>query len=669
MTFLAPLVALFLAAPLASPARIDVLGRILALEDQRSSGGGELGRYLADPDRSVRRRAALAAGRIGDVTLVPALVERMNDAEPEVRQMSAFALGLLRDRSAADRLVAALADPDTTVRARSLEALGRIGDRGVAAELARHVLAAAPHGAALVTVRGDDPASVVDPWFELRLGLFALAALKDPQAAETVLLNAGRPRFDWWAATWAAMRLESPRLKPLLVSAASSSDPLSRAFAARGLGALKDPDSVDLLGRLVRDPQPVVARAALRALAVVGDPRGASLVAVGLASADLEVAAEALRALAALPADRSLEARIVPFLGHEAAWVRAAALPALARTDPDGFLLVLSGMDPDPEWSVRAALATALAESGTDAGLDVLFAMLRDEDPRVLPAVLQGLRKRRGRDATDTLRRHLQHPDASVRAVAVEELASVPGGAPLDVLWPAYQASPDEAGTGVRLAVVATLAADKGPRASELLAEVARTDPSRVARERAAGALRERGAPAPAVGAGPPSRLPADYRSLMQPVSPYPGLPLYTPRAILHTRRGQVEVHLNVVEAPLAVDSFAGLAQRGYFDGSTFHRVVPDFVAQGGDPRGDGSGGPGYSLRDEVGQRPYGRGVVGMALAGRDTGGSQFFVTRVPAPHLDGTYPVIGRVVKGMEVVDALRPGDVVERVELWDGR
>ena len=123
-----------------------------------------------------------------------------------------------------------------------------------------------------------------------------------------------------------------------------------------------------------------------------------------------------------------------------------------------------------------------------------------------------------------------------------------------------------------------------------------------------------------------------------------------------------------MVDTPLTSESFIALARRGFFDGLTFHRVVPGFVIQGGCPRGDGNGGPGYTLRCELDRHPYGRGTVGMALSGRDTGGSQFFITHQPAPHLDGAYTAFGRVVSGMEVVDQIRPGDVIERVEIWDG-
>jgi cyclophilin family peptidyl-prolyl cis-trans isomerase len=126
---------------------------------------------------------------------------------------------------------------------------------------------------------------------------------------------------------------------------------------------------------------------------------------------------------------------------------------------------------------------------------------------------------------------------------------------------------------------------------------------------------------------------------------------------------------LDVVDAPLTSLSFVRLAQSGFFNGLSFHRVVPGFVVQGGDPRGDGYGGPGFTVRCEYNQRPYGRGALGMALSGKDTGGSQFFITLEPQPHLDGAYTHFGQVLSGMDVVEKIRPGDVIDRIDVFDGR
>jgi cyclophilin family peptidyl-prolyl cis-trans isomerase/HEAT repeat protein len=663
---------LLLAAPAPPPAaapRLDKLARVLELEDRRDVGAGELDRYLHDADPGVRRRASLAAGRIGDATLVNSIGELMNDGEPEVRQMAAFALGLIADPSAVDRLLAALQDPEAIVRGRAAEALGRTGGPGVAAAVAQLAVASVPPGPRPLMVRGDDPSSLADPWLSLRLTLFALARLKDAPAAETALLDAGRPRFDWWVATYVAMRTESPGLRPVLVAAAASTDPLSRALAARGLGALKDASAVDLLGGLLRDRDEGVVVHALRALGAVGDARGTALVAPLVGAKSAVVAWEALRALAALPPDPRLRATVVSLIGDERPFIRAAALPVLARLDREEFALVLSGLDPDPVWWVRSALAGALAAAGDEVSVGVLLAALKDPDPRVLPGVLSALREVRGKDAIDTLQRQLAHEDFAVRAAAAEGLAALKATGLTAALQAAYERGKGDADPDARLAALEALSAQGEAAAWQTLTAAAESDPARVVRSRAGTLLRAAGRPAPPPGPEPVSRPARDYRLAMAPYDPAPGQPLYTPRLRLHTSQGVIEIHLNVVEAPLASQAFLDLARQGFYAGLAFHRVVPTFVAQGGDPRGDGSGGPGYLLRDEVGQRPYGRGAVGLALAGKDTGGSQFFITLSPQPHLDGAYTLVGWVAEGMDVADRLRPGDTIDRVEVWTGR
>ena len=146
--------------------------------------------------------------------------------------------------------------------------------------------------------------------------------------------------------------------------------------------------------------------------------------------------------------------------------------------------------------------------------------------------------------------------------------------------------------------------------------------------------------------------------------------------ANLVTEKGTVRIRLFAREAPETVNNFVFLAREGYFDGTTFHRVIEGFMAQGGDPTGTGTGGPGYSIRDEFHPdlRHDKPGVLSMANRGPNTGGSQFFITHVATPWLDERHAVFGEVVEGMEVVNALRerdpqsdrePGDRIERVEI----
>jgi cyclophilin family peptidyl-prolyl cis-trans isomerase len=140
--------------------------------------------------------------------------------------------------------------------------------------------------------------------------------------------------------------------------------------------------------------------------------------------------------------------------------------------------------------------------------------------------------------------------------------------------------------------------------------------------------------------------------------------------ATLHTQKGDILIQLYPDKAPLAVNSFVFLARKGWFDSVTFHRVIPGYLAQTGDPSGTGQGGPGYFFKDEINvsllyDKP---GVVGMANTGPDTNGSQFFITYAPAPNLDGSYTIFGQVVKGMDVVEKLTPRDPSQSVNLPPG-
>jgi cyclophilin family peptidyl-prolyl cis-trans isomerase len=135
--------------------------------------------------------------------------------------------------------------------------------------------------------------------------------------------------------------------------------------------------------------------------------------------------------------------------------------------------------------------------------------------------------------------------------------------------------------------------------------------------------------------------------------------------AVLHTTAGDIEWVFYREEAPQTVKNFIRLAERRYFDGLAVHRVVPNFVIQDGDPTGTGSGGPGYTIRCEYNRLRYEPGMVGMALSGKDTGGSQWFITHSPQPHLNGRYTIFARVVRGMDVVSRIVQGDRVTKVEI----
>ncbi|RMH23172.1 MAG: hypothetical protein D6696_01430 [Acidobacteria bacterium] len=216
---------------------------------------------------------------------------------------------------------------------------------------------------------------------------------------------------------------------------------------------------------------------------------------------------------------------------------------------------------------------------------------------------------------------------------------------------------PDARLAGVE-ALVARARAEPRERGAivEALEQLA-ADDAYLVRRAASAALGELGRPRPPVGAVREAHASVRvYRDVVQRTA--------RPRTVeLVTERGTIRLRLACPEAPLTCLNFLQLANQGFYDGLRFHRVVPDFVVQGGDPRGDGWGGPGYAIRDEPSLLRYRRGVLGMARSGPDTGGSQFFITLSAQPHLDGDYAAFGTVVAGDEVLDRIVQGDRIVRL------
>ena len=138
-------------------------------------------------------------------------------------------------------------------------------------------------------------------------------------------------------------------------------------------------------------------------------------------------------------------------------------------------------------------------------------------------------------------------------------------------------------------------------------------------------------------------------------------------RATIETNKGNIVLELYPTYAPKTVNNFVFLAKQGFYDGLKFHRVISNFMIQGGDPTGTGTGSPGYRFEDEIKNNPlkHETGVISMANAGANTNGSQFFITHSPQPHLNGRHTVFGKVIEGQDVVDAIRQGDVMQKVTI----
>ena len=615
----------------------------------------------------VRHRAALAIGRAGLAAGAPPLMTRvLNDDDPEVRQMAAFALGLLADASTRGALLAALTDADPLVQGRAAEALGRIGDKADAGAVSGMVTVYTA-GGALAGIAADDLSYPLSPRVEaVRLGLYALVRLGVYDALAAALIDpGGRPVSAWWPVAYAFQRIADPRAIPVLSALAEAEGRYSPAFAIRGLAAAKAVSAAPMLRRYVesaRADRAVVVQA-MRALALLGDTDAVPLLLAHVTrqNGDAALRTEAMTAL--VPLFRQDSADLLVELTSDAVpSVRGDALRALARVDPDTFLATLSGLDPDPDWRVRASIATALGTAGA-GGVPLLTSLASDADPKVATAAMRALSASKALGTEALLVSRLQAPDFTVRAAAASLLADVKAVSAAPALEAAYRQAQSDETYVARAAALDALRRLNAAAALPVLRE-SLMDRDWAVRVRAAQWLREQGeVVAPDIIRPASPRVP-----LSDPAWSAWASPRFSPHAFIETDKGTIELELAVLDAPLTVANFIELARKGRFDGIAFHRVVPDFVVQGGDPRGDGEGGPGYTIRDEINERPYLRGTVGMALDWRDTGGSQFFITHSPQPHLDGGYTVFGHVVTGMEIVDRLAVGDVIRRVRVWDG-
>ena len=626
----------------------------------------DLIKLLNDTEARVRRRAALAIGRVGLSEGVEPLTKLLDDSEIEVRQMAAFGLGLIGDASARPALLAALKDPQPVLQGRAAESLGQIGDRSDADAIGAMVQAHIKAGA-LMGVSPDDltyPLSA--PTEAVRLGLYALARLGAYDALAAAVLVNEQPVSTWWPVAYALQRAGDPRAAPALMALLNTPGRFTAAFAVKGLGTSKATQASPVLRQIVEQrtrPAPIVIQA-LRSLTAIRDASAVPILVkiIADASADPTLRLEAANAFGALVTAEHVEL-LLDLVSNSVPAIRAAALQALARVDPATFLTALASLDADREWTVRVAMANALGTLPSAQSLPRLTVMLQDPDQKVIPAVLAALASSKATGVERILLDRLGSSDLSVQMAAANALADLKIAAAAQPLADAYRRAATEDSYTARAAALGALARLDPAAAQPVLMEALK-DRDWAVRVRALTLLKEQKVTAQDAATRPATA----GRTVTDPQWQALVNPPYSPRAFIDTDKGTIELELAVIDAPLTVANFIALARKGFFRNNAIHRLVPDFVVQAGDPRGDGEGGPGYSIRDELNELPYLRGTVGMALDWEDTGGSQFFITHSPQPHLDARYTVFGRVVNGMDVVDRLVQWDVIRDVRIRDG-
>jgi cyclophilin family peptidyl-prolyl cis-trans isomerase/HEAT repeat protein len=681
----------------------DAAISILRLEDRREFGG-ELLALLSSDDPVTRGRAAVAAGRIGDPRAIDPLSALTRDRDPLVRACAAFALGEIEDSAAAVPLALLLrgdAERAPHVRALAVEGLGK--------------LKAARFAPLCVTALSDASDEV--------RGAAALASWQI-QAASAYgdLIRLARNSSDdlRWKASYALMRMlgaAAPGRTPIpggvefseearaqihaaLVERSRDPDFRCRLAAVRGLGSFSDEGTRAILHSALSDADWRVRVEAVRALTpprpegaepspgraidastlrpALGDQNPNVRISAMEALARTEVVGGATAELETLLADRDLSdrEREVASVALAARWKSeiGTATPAGAESIATAITNLGRLLTENTAWSIRATAAEVL-DPGNPTGLALLDRLLHD-DPRVAKTAVEPVLKQKAASRPagqntlaaigSSLDWLLASPDPVLRAITIETAGSLVGDsidAASGTEWVAllkrqWDISRSDRVDDAALAIVGQterLLVDPGVK--EILRDAASSGDPQVRRE-ARRILVAKGLEAASSRSEPieTGRSREEYASILRWAEK-------DHQVEIRTSRGIVRIRLFARDAPLTCWNFVRLADSGFYDRGRWHRIVPDFVAQDGCPRGDGYGGPGYTIRCEINEKRFVTGAVGMALSGKDTGGSQFFICHSPQPHLDGRYTVFGQVVDGMDVVDRLIQNDPIETV------
>ena len=318
-------------------------------------------------------------------------------------------------------------------------------------------------------------------------------------------------------------------------------------------------------------------------------------------------------------------------------------------------------------WKSLAAYAQGLGELKGKRAQEALQTLLaKHQEPRAISDLLKAAAATKVENLTPLLLKYLQDDDVIVRSTAATLLAEAGNSSSevVDALKSSLIKARADKMNDARIAIIEAASKLDHPFNKMVLNETSR-DPDYIVRRRAIELANEKDeqlSPAEA-NAGPVGTGHDEaYWNRMADFE----LAKTNPHAIIHTKKGDISLELYADESPMMVANFIDLAKTGFYNGLTFMRVVPNFVIQGGDPRNDMNGGPGYQVRDEINEHNYGRGTVGIALSGKDTGGSQFFITHLAQPHLDGGYTIIGQTNQTtVSTVDKIARDDVIDKIEI----
>ncbi|WP_375418255.1 peptidylprolyl isomerase, partial [uncultured Hymenobacter sp.] len=615
--------------------------QIYTAQDERNTAA--LLPFLTNQSATYRREAAQALASVQDKKAVPALAPLLKDAAAPVRRAAAYALGQTGDSTAVNYLLLQLlSEPDFGARRAAHEALGRCVSRRMLPLLWR------------TTATPDTVLSAGLAWGLARAALRGLVSEESMAQAASVLERPGLPADTRLGAATALARsrgLDSALAKVagpvLLRTAHEDPDYAVRTACAVTLGRLSNRTAVvnELRHLASNDPDFRVRIAALRSLPGAPFGPGANFAHAALRRQSGQEALSGAEWFLKNGAGQSAAIlEEVPYAEHWRA--RAVLLAAALRHAP-----------PTGRAGLRNIIEEHYANAKSDYECGQLLQTL-SEDAGAFDFILK--------------QTFAARPRPVVGGYGLAALVAARGQADFSAArQPAFEAALRQALAGGDVQQLSTAAEAfinpklvPTPQPADLTALRQARDELRLPRDIEAwqalqltlDKLENAAVPTPPP-VGKASQHPISW-AVVQSIT-------QNQRVRLRTTQGDIILQLKVEDAPGATASFVSLLRQKFYDGLYFHRVVPGFVAQGGDPRGDGAGSAPYTLRSELPELRYGEGAVGLASAGKDTESCQFFITHNPTPHLDGRYPIFAQVVQGISVVQKLEVGDRMLKVEL----
>ena len=635
------------------PINTDKQFELLQMADTGLIDTAKVYKYLYDQNRSIRRLAIHTLSINEDSIYIPALVSAISDSSREEsdKWYDVFALGEICDSNTMVMVSPALVSSTNKLTVEILRALGK-SHNIVFAKLIRRYLNSnnsdVAGEAALALWHLADTSSL-----DIIKNHFYTLDMNDSPAVYPFLYYMFRIAPD-------------SCIGQFLYALNMSHQDFTKSIAIRGLGASSDtaaildafdnyykesylPTKVELLRALGKHEigldklemlypkciHPYLKTEIINALGTIGSPSSYSVIKTGLADSSL--------------------------------MVQLASIEALSKVDSGRALPILADLAGDSIWQIQAAALKRLGAIGGSWAETILINSLENPDGRIRTAAVEGLGNYMLISHQDRIRDVLLYDnDPIVRATTADLLGFNLSEGNLKLLVELSSQLKNTSDVDLCRSLVSALGAytDSASSRDVALKTIAPflKHKNRIVRQDAKAAMKDW---------TPNDFKPGFFTSRLDKneVARFADKSRYGIQAMIKTNRGDIYILLDTSEAPLTSLNFIHLAKSGFYNGLTFHRVVPDFVIQGGDPRGDGSGGPGYMIREEINRSEFLFGTVGMATSGRDTGGSQFFICLSPQPHLDGRYTAFGRVEEGMDVIQNIEIGDTIYSVTIEEER